>query len=30
MRWAGHVACIGDERGRKGFDGEALEKRTLG
>ena len=30
MRWAGHVACIGAERGTQGFGGEALEKTACG
>jgi hypothetical protein len=30
MRWAGHVACMGDERCRQGLGGETLGKNPLG
>ena len=30
MRWAGHVARMGEERGRTGFCGETGGKETTG
>ena len=30
MRWAGHVARMGEERGRKGLGGETEGKETTG
>jgi len=30
MRWAGHIVCIGAERGKQVFGGEALEKTACG
>jgi len=30
MKWAGHVACMGAERGTQGFGGETLEKTAFG
>jgi len=30
MRWAGHVARMGEERGRKGLGGETGWKETTG
>jgi len=30
MRWAGHVARMGEERGVQGLDGETGRKETTG
>jgi hypothetical protein len=30
MRWTGHVACIGKERGAQGVGGETRGKETIG
>jgi hypothetical protein len=30
IRWAGHVACMGEERSVKGFGGKARRKETTG
>jgi hypothetical protein len=28
MRWAGHVACMGDNKCIQGFEGDAVRKET--